>query len=183
MGARMILRFFRSIWRNQNGSVLVETAFITPIAIMACLATLEFGSYMLLNQKIQNASMNVADLAAREEEIAVAQLKDLLLSVNEVMRPFDFSAGTVILTGVAAHSSGAPEVVWQYKSPEDSALTSEVGSVGQSASLNSAIVVRDNDSIVVAEVIYEYEKSLLGIISGRTIHKKAYYRARLGNYL
>ena len=180
----MLLKLLRSLWQNRKATVLVETALVTPVALMGCLATIEFGSYMLLSQKIQNATMNVADLAAREEQISVNQLKDLLLSVDEVMKPFDFSStGTIILTGVGAETAGDPEVVWQYVSPEEATITSMVGNVGQTATLNSNIIVQDNDSIVVAEVIYFYKSSLLGIIPDSTIRKSAYYRARIGDFL
>ncbi len=180
----MIKQWIISVWRDRSGSALIETALVAPVAMMMCLGLIEFGNYMLLTQKIQNATMNVADLAAREDNITVDQLKDLLLSVDEVMKPFDFSSGgTVILTGVGAVTAGNPEVVWQYKSPQDFPVASQVGSVGQAAALDLNIIVQDNDSIVVAEVVYNYKKAYLGLIPDTAIHKFAYYRARVGDFL
>jgi len=180
----MIGKLISSLKKKRNGTVLIETALIMPFAMVACLGVAEFGSYMLLTQKIQNATMNVADLAAREEEISVAQLQDLMLSVGEVMRPFDFSTqGTVILTGVGAETAADPEIAWQYISPDGSSVVSHVGTVGQAPSLDSNIVVQDNDSIVVAEIVYSYKKSLLGLIPETTIRKTAFYRARIGDFL
>jgi len=178
------MSILRKLWKDRRGSALIETALVAPMAMVACLGLIEFGSYMLLTQKIQNATMNVADLAAREEEITVEQLEDLLLSVGEVMAPFDFAAnGVVILTGVGAETAGDPEVVWQYVSPDDATVVSQVGSVGGAATLDPNIVVQENDSIVVAEVVYTYKKSYLGLISDMQIRKSAYYRARIGDFL
>jgi len=174
----------RGIAKDVRGSILIEAAFVFPVLLLLLLGVFEVGSYSLLNLKLQNAAMNVADLSAREEVVEAAQLSDLVNSVETIVSPYSFNEdGGVILTGVGADADGNPMVVWQYKAPDGMIRTSNVGGIGAAATLNSNILVQPNDSIVVAEIFYDYQERYLGLVPGQTLEKEVYYRSRLGNFM
>src|SRR3954470_8579885 len=60
------------------------------------------------------------------------------------------------------------------------AATSNIGTkVGGKATLPSGLLLRDGETIVVAEVVYSYKHWLLGLVPDTTLRRTSYYRPRL----
>src|SRR5690606_24002629 len=97
-----MLRLLRRLRRDRRGSALVEFALTLPVLILLGIGGLDFVTYLLLQQKLQNAAFSFADLAARDKTLSVAQLDNIFMSVQHVTRPFDFAAnGRAAVTGIS----------------------------------------------------------------------------------
>lgn len=175
------IAMLRELWRRTDGAAMVEAAFAFPVLILMMCGVFEVGYFLLLNQKLQNAALNTADLTSRVDTISQGEVSDLFAAAYEVIKPFDFStSGTIILTSVSADADDLPEVFWQVKQPADSVMDSVVGIPGAPAVLDNEITVRNQDTIIVSEVFYHYEPFLMGIVPEMDLRKEAYFRPRLG---
>ncbi len=173
--------FMRGLWGERRGSVYVEVAFALPVLIFMVMSSIELGRYMLLNQKLQNAAMSVADLAGRDETLSAAQLDDMFNAANLVVAPFDFTAnGLAIVTGVSAVVDDMPLVYWQRDGAGSLSVTSEIGAVGDPATIDPGLPVRADETILVAEIFYDFEP-FFGLIMGPVrVRHVSYVRPRLG---
>ena len=176
---RTWLRHFRN---ERRGSFYIETALALPVLIFMVMGSIELGRYLLLNQKLQNASMSIADLAARDETLTAAQLDDMFNAVNLVVAPFNFSAdGRAIVTGISAVVDDAPLLYWQRSGAGALSASSEIGTiVGNPAAIDPGLPVRADETIIAAEIFYDFVP-FFGLIMGPTrIRHVAYVRPRLG---
>jgi hypothetical protein len=71
-------------------------------------------------------------------------------------------------------------VFWQEEGAGDLSADSEVGAEGDEATLPADLVLRDGETVIVAEVVFRYERWLLRVIPDTTLRRVAYYRPRLG---
>jgi len=159
----------------------VEAAFALPILVTLVISGVELGRYLLLQQKVQNAAMNVADLAARDETLSVTQLDDIFAAAGFVTRPFDLSAeGKVIVTGVSAIVDNTPLVFWQRAGGGPNPAPSQIGAPGNPAVIPATLPIRADETIIVAEVFFDFEPIFGFLLGQQTIRHVAYFRPRLG---
>lgn len=167
--------------RDRKGLTLVEFAFLVPIMVTITLCSIEIGRYALLNQKLQHAATSMADLAARDGALTVAQLDSLFSAVPSITQPFDFaSQGRAIVTSVHAADDDDPEVYWQRGGGGTLTATSQIGAPGNDANIPADLPARAGDTIIVAEIFYEYHPLFDILIEQKILHRTAYVRPRIG---
>jgi Flp pilus assembly pilin Flp len=172
------LRRFR---RDDAGLAAVEFALVLPVMVLFSLGIAEVGRFALLSLKLQHAATTMADLASRDEELSLASLQSMFSAMDHVVRPFDIAGqGVVIASGVGVDGDDAPTVFWQEEGAGDLDEDSEVGAEGDEATLPADLVLRDGETVIVAEVVFRYERWLLRLVPDTTLRRVAYYRPRLG---
>ena len=160
----------------------IEFALFLPVLLTLCLMTVEAARFLLLNMKLSHAATSMADLATRERELTVATLDSLFSSVRYITDPFVFSTdGVVIMSGVSEDAAKHVTVSWQRRGAGTLTANSEIGNVAAAATLPEDLDVGVNQTIVAAEVFYQYQPWLLGIIPNQLLHHVSYYRPRLGS--
>jgi Flp pilus assembly protein TadG len=166
----------------RRGTAMIEFAFITPVLLLLIFGTFEFASYILLNQKLRHAAMAMADLTSREETLTEAQLNGLFASVQNIVNPFPFGPrGTVIVSAVSANVDNAPLVFWQRTGAGTLAAASRIGAEGGDATLPAGFTVLEGETIIAAEIYYDYDPWFLtDILPTEPIYETAYFRPRLG---
>ncbi len=165
--------------RCRRGGVLIEFGLITPILIFVLLNGFEMARYLILNQKLQRTAMSVADLAARDDVLDANDFNNLFAAGTEVFRPFELlTDGRVILSSINEDGGGNPQVAWQR---ETGTLlsTSQIGFEGGAATLDEPALIGDGQTLIVAEVFYEFEPLIGGIPGARQVYHRAFYRPRL----
>ncbi|HEX7007116.1 MAG TPA: TadE/TadG family type IV pilus assembly protein [Alphaproteobacteria bacterium] len=167
--------------RDRRGLTLVEFAFLVPVMTAITLCSIEIGRYALLNQKLQNAATSMADLAARDGALTVAQLDSLFAAVPSITQPFDFeNQGRAIVTSVHADEDGDPEVYWQRGGGGTLTATSLIGAPGNNANIPPELPARAGDTIIVAEIFYEYHPLFDILLEQKVLRRTAYVRPRIG---
>ena len=178
---RRIIESVRSLVRDRRGATLVEFAFVVPVLTFLTLASIELSRYVLLNQKLQNAATSLADLAARGRTLSVAQLDSMFAAVPSITQPYDFTNnGIAIVTSITSPSVDTAEVAWQRTGGGALIETSRIGSPGNSATIPSDLPERAGDTIIAAEVYFDFQPLFNILLSPTTLYRSAYVRPRLG---
>jgi len=178
---RHALTFAKRFARDRRGATLVEFAFVVPVLTFITLASIELGRYALLNQKLNNAATSLAELAARDGSITAAQLDSMFAIVPNLTQPYDFSDnGLAIVTSITAQVDDVPEVAWQRSGGGALAATSNIGVPGGSATIPADLPTRAGDTIIAAEIVFEFHPLFNILLSQQTMRKATYVRPRLG---
>ncbi len=168
-------------WRDRRGIAAVEFALILPIMILFSLGVAEVGRFALLTLKLQHAANTMADLASRDEELSLTAVQSMFSAMQHIVQPFDISgAGVVIVSGVGIDPGNPPTVYWQEEGAGTLAEGSEVGTEGGDATLPADLILRDGETVIVAEAVFRYTPWLLSLIPETLLRRTAYYRPRLG---
>lgn len=171
----------RDLWQERRGVVALEFALVLPMLVLLLTGGVEFGRMLLLSQKLQNGAFILADLAAREEHLSDAKLTAIFPAISSLMEPFEFDTNAVaIVSGVQGIGDGDAEVNWQRSGGGTLAHASAVGVPGGEAAIPEALVLADKETVVVAEIFYEFQPLFELVLDPMTVHKVAYLKPRLG---
>lgn len=174
---------WRDLWRDRGGASLIELGFAMPVLVTLLLGGVEIARYVLLHQKLDRVSSSIADLVSQGENISVADLQNIFDAAKFVAKPFDLPAdGTVIVSSISNPLGGqATKVNWQESGAGSIPATSQIGTLGSSVTLPAGFTVADGQTIIIAEVFYDYVPWILGNITGATqIYHRALFRPRYG---
>lgn len=181
--AHRLVQKCRELWRDRCGASLIELGFAMPILVTLLLGGVEITRYVLLHQKLDRVSSSIADLVSQAENISVADLQNIFDAAQFVAKPFDLPAeGTVVVSSVS-NPIGAPatQVNWQQSGGGSIPATSQIGTPGGSVTLPAGFTVADGQTIIIAEVFYDYVPWILGDITGANqIYHRALFRPRYG---
>jgi len=178
------LRFRRllgALGTDRKGSILIELALIVPVLLVLVTGGFEITRYALLYQKVNRIAVSMADLVSQAKTINESEMTGLFDAVISIGQPFDVATnGEVIITSVSLVDNVAT-VNWQRTGGGNYSGTSRVGSTGGAATLPDGFVVRDGDTVIIAEVFYDYEPAIFDdIVSPTVVYNIAYFRPRLG---
>ncbi len=169
--------------RSRRGSVLIEMAFAAPILLLLLMGAMELARYVLIMQKLDRAAMSVGDLVSRGAQVTAQDLANIFDSVGHLMQPFVFpERGVVLISAVTRSAGDPPEVAWQQTGAGSLTESSRVGSPGGTASLPQDLQPRENESLYVAEVYYDYEPLIFdGFVDPARLYHWSVFRARLSD--
>jgi Flp pilus assembly pilin Flp len=167
--------------RDRSGIAAVEFALVLPVMMLFALGVAEVGRFALLTLKLQHAANTMGDLAARDEELSLAALQNMFFAMEHIVQPFDLTdQGVVIVSGVGTDAGDPPRVFWQRDGAGSLDEDSEVGGEGDAATLPEGLIVRDGETVIVAEAVFRYTPWLLALVPETLLRRAAYYRPRLG---
>lgn len=176
-------RWLRRFSSDEKGMSALELAFAVPVALGLTLNGVEITRYVLLHQKAERATMTVADLVSQGEVLTVDDLTSIFRAGAFITEPFDFDAnGSMVVTSVVG-SGGANTIEWQRafgQNPQSSSF----GNQGNPASLPPGFVVQDGESVVMAEIFFDYSPMfgsnpmLGGLVGSNTVYNYAVFRPR-----
>lgn len=180
---RSLLAGWRRIRRDEDGSMLIELAFAMPLVAALLLGGVEVGRYVLLHQKLDRVASSTADLVSQAEKVSTADIQNVFDAAEYVAAPFDLStSGTVIVSSITNPLGSADSIVnWQQTGAGTATAASRLGTAGGPATLPDGFTLADGETIIVAEVFYDYAPWLFsGYTSTREIYEMALYRPRYG---
>lgn len=167
--------------KDRRGSALIEIAFSIPILMILLTGLVETGLFLMLNQKLQHTAVAISDLTTRDEEISEATITDIFSAAPQIMAPFDIGAASrVYITAAGNDSAGAATIYWQRTGAGSLVQTSGIGTEGGTPDLPADIPLRDNETLVVTEVYYEYAPVFFPVIDPIRIRRTAFFRPRIG---
>ena len=106
----------------------------------------------------------------------------LLGFIDQVIRPFEFTtAGHAIVTSIGIDVDNDPVVNWQCGGAGALDVDSAIGSAGDEAALPSDLSITAGETIIAAEVFFDYEPLFGVVLSPRVIRRVAYFKPRLGD--
>ncbi|MGF1623792.1 MAG: TadE/TadG family type IV pilus assembly protein [Alphaproteobacteria bacterium] len=171
--------------REEDGGILVETAFVMPILILMLLGSVEVGRYLIAHQKLERAAASLADLVSQSPDtVTLDEINTLFGIIPHITSPYDLQAsGRVILTAVTrAQNQQNPVVSWQVDGLGTLDVDSQVGGPGSIAQLPGGMVVLEGETVIIAEAWYDYEAYFFEDIDPTgPIYHRALYRPRLSS--
>ena len=100
-----------------------------------------------------------------------------------MVRPFDFAAaGRAIVTSIGANSDDEPIVNWQCGGSGALVATSLLGTeVGDDAAIPEDLAIVEGETIIAAEVFFDFEPLFDVGLEPRVIRRVAFFKPRLGD--
>lgn len=172
---------FGRFMRDRRGSALIEIAFSIPILMILLTGIVEIGFFLMLNQKLQHTAVSISDLTTRDEDIDQTTMNDIFNAAPLIMEPFTMTSNArIFVTAAGNDSDGNPTIFWQRTGAGSLTQASGVGTEGGTPVLPPDIPLRDNETLVVTEVYYEYEPVFFSVIDPVRLRRTAFYRPRIG---
>lgn len=140
---------------DERGGALVELAICLPMLLILVFGLIDFSQMIFDCQVMSGLSRQGCNLASRGTSLAdtASALVSQGASLNIGKK------GEVIVTGVAADTSGVPRIVDQAKSTTGISAASRIGSGnGSVASMpaNASTVLQAGQTLYVVEIFYTY---------------------------
>jgi Flp pilus assembly protein TadG len=112
----------RALAGDKRGSAAVEFGFLLPLMTLMLLGTIELGRAINMDRVFTMATDVSGDLVAREEYLgtsstdAKSNLDSMMLSVKQIMQPYDSTSLQLGIFSVQASPTNATDtrVVWSY---------------------------------------------------------------------
>lgn len=144
-------RFFR---KDNEGVAALEFAIILPLMMSMWLGTFEITQSIAANRRVTLVSRTIADLTSRADKVNASDLATIFGASKAVFSPLDSSQLKMILTSVK-RIGGQDKVVWSQVPTGQS--TPGPYAVGSVMTLPGTILAANDESVIVAEVIYSYK--------------------------
>jgi Flp pilus assembly protein TadG len=167
---------------DRRGLAAVEFAMMMPILVTLLLATVEIGRYAILYQKLDRTANTMADLVSQSQTITNTDINNLLAAVPNIMTPFSSTTLRKIIVSQVGLVSGVAKVNWQRSGAGTYAGTSKIGVQGGNATLPAGFTVTATESLIVAEVYYNFSPFIFAPVApAKVLYRPAYYRPRIGD--
>ncbi len=173
-------------WRrfaaDRRGGVLAEAAILLPVLTALLLSGVEVGRFTLLQQKLNRTATSMSDLIAQTDStITLTQVANLYQAADYVMRPFDLTQDGVVIVSSVSQTAGAASVDWQCIGDSGITAISSLGVSGGTATLPTGFILRDGESAIFAEVVYDFVPFVApDVIGTKTVRHQAMFRPRFG---
>lgn len=172
----------RGFVRDRRGTILAEWALAMPVIVVILLGGFEVARFALLQQKLDRLATTVGDIVAQAETMTAAEMDRIFAATSTIMAPFAVGdRGRVIVSSIMASSGQPARVLWQRGGGGTLAETSEMGAAGTNALLPAGFVVRDGESVIVAETYYDFTPMFAPVlVPARRLYHRAMFRPRFG---
>ena len=152
---------------DERGVSAIEFAMLAPVLILFYMGMTEFCQGFMAQKRMGHVSAMVADLIAQEETVTPATVDDIFDIGGLIMKPFPTATLNQRVSSVS-RASGSATVDWS----RGDGMTARA--VGSTMTL-PADLVEDGESVIVAEVTYDYDSAADYLMPGLTRFSHTYY--------
>ena len=157
----------RRLTGDERGVSAIEFAMLAPVLIAFYMGMTEFCQGFMAQKRMGHVSAAVADLIAQEETVTPATVDDIFDIGGLIMKPFPTATLNQRVSSVS-RASGSATVDWS----RGDGMTARA--VGSTMTL-PADLVEDGESVIVAEVTYDYDSAADYLMPGLTRFSHTYY--------
>ena len=150
---------WRRFCRDREGVALVEFAMALPVMLVAYLGTVEVAQLVMINRKVTQLTSALADLTARVQTVAPADVENIFDAAQTVLMPYDPTKASMIIASVVIDGSGVARVCWSNQR-NATALAR-----GATVTLPDSVKVA-NSSVVLARARYDYTPAIGYVLTG-----------------
>jgi Flp pilus assembly pilin Flp len=181
-------RFIRRLRRDKSGVAAIEFAFIAPLMFFMFVGTVEMSQAITVDRRVTIVASTVADLVAREQQVAKKDLDVIMQVINVLLAPYPSAPLEVTLMVVGSKVGAVPgdknRVCWSFE--HQHATPSSVGSyvINTDYDLPPGII-EPGGSVVVAEVAYNYKPLLFDyfIRVGFPLRDRFFLKPRVSSFI
>ena len=143
------LRGLSDLGRERTGVAAVEFALVIPFIIVLLLASVDAVFALTAKRKVAVATHSIADLSAREQNLADDTLAAIADLGRLMLTPFDASRSRITITGAEVLGSGNQAVVrWSHLFDAASTASGTVAAVGVTLPTGTSTVNEFQDGFV-----------------------------------
>jgi Flp pilus assembly protein TadG len=157
----------RRLTGDERGVSAIEFAMLAPVLIAFYMGMTEFCQGFMAQKRMGHVSAAVADLVAQEETITPATIDDIFDIGGLIMKPFSTATLHQRVSSVTS-VAGVPKVDWS----RGDGMTAR--GVGSTMTL-PADLISAGESVIVAEVTYDYDSAADYLMPGLTRFSHTYY--------
>ncbi|MBL8770244.1 MAG: pilus assembly protein [Phenylobacterium sp.] len=156
--------------QDRRGAAAIEFALIFPMLFVLIIAAGEGLQAYIAQRQVSHIAATMADITAQSRVVTISQVDDILTASTSMIHPFPTTSLQQRVASVSANGSGTVSTDW-------------VQNRGWLGSGNPGIpngYLAANESVVVAEVAYDYRPTF-GLFMPESIRitRQAYSRPRL----
>jgi Flp pilus assembly pilin Flp len=181
-------RLGRRFWRDKSGVAAIEFAFIAPLMFFMFVGTVEMSQAITVDRRVTLVASTVADLVAREQQVAKKDLDVIMQVINVLLAPYASAPLEVTLMVVGSKVGALPgdpnRVCWSFE--HQHANPSSVGSHAINADyVLPAGIIEPGGSVVVAEVAYKYTPLLFNyfITAAFPLRDRFFLKPRVSSFI
>lgn len=152
---------------DERGVSAIEFAMLAPVLIMFYMGMTEFCQGFMAQKRMGHVSAMVADLVAQEETVTPATIDDIFDIGGLIMKPFPIATLNQRVSSVT-RTSDVARVDWS----RGDGMTQR--GVGSTITL-PADLIENGESVIVAEVTYDYDSAADYLMPGLTRFSHIYY--------
>ena len=171
---RAVLDRLGRLLRDSSGQALVEAALILPMLVSVFLGVSEFSQAFTVKRRLEAAANTAADLVARTQTVATADLAGIKSMIDEMLKPYSATTLGLTISSVVADQDNSTRVAWSYATGSGASARTSGAALPLPVGLTEA-----NSSIIFAEVNYTFRSTLAQMIVGDvSFAAEAYLRPR-----
>jgi Flp pilus assembly protein TadG len=165
-----MITLLRRLSADQKGASAIEFALVFPLLFLLHVAAAEALQAYVAQRNVAHIAAAMADITARNRTVSTADLADIQAVSIAMMHPFPTGKLQQRVSSITADGNGTAATDWTSKK---NYTKTEAPSVPGG-------YLRANESVIVTDVIYDYEPTF-GFFMPDTIRmtKHAYVRPRL----
>lgn len=186
----------RGLVRNVRGAIMIEMAFAIPLLVLIGFGGLEIANLTLVNTRISQIGLSVADNASRIAagsnlalpQVREADINEVFAGVEKQGSGLDFQDnGRIILSSLQRNDDGGQTIRWQ-RCYGKLAVSSAYGPEGTGATGKSfagmgvkgkEVTAAGGTAVMFVEITYKYQPLLYGKWLGpRTLKSTAAFNIR-----
>lgn len=186
----------RRLVRNARGVVMIEMAFVIPLLVLIGFGGLEIANLTLVNTRISQIGLNVADNASRIAagsnlalpQVREADVTEVFAGVAKQASGLDFEDnGRIILSSLQRNNDGGQTIKWQ-RCYGKLAVASDYGVEGKGKTgtgfvgmgeKGKEVIAAGGTAVMFVEITYKYQPLLYGKWLGpKTIKSTAAFNIR-----
>ncbi len=178
----------RRAYADEKGSVLLELAFVTPIALSLFAGIMDLSLGIRARMKVNNLAYNMATIGAvNGRNIDEYQINDVLNNISDIVAPMaDFpTAGKAIFAAVKGTSGTTGTILWNRCSGALDDGSQYAGAVGSTVTMPAGMTVGPGLTVMVASATYDYKPKFVNFVykaSSKKFTKVYVHRSRYGEY-
>jgi Flp pilus assembly protein TadG len=175
-------RHLRRLVGDRSAAAMVEFAISLPAMMLLLLAGVDLARLVIVNQKLDRVATAMGDLVAQAQTISSADMTNIYAATSYIASPFDFQHNGVVIVSSVSLVNNKLHVNWQSRGSGNLTTASKIGVSGGNASLPSGLTVAGTDTLITAEVYFNFTPFFgLSLVPGAQLYHTAYFRPRLGS--
>ncbi len=162
----IIPRFIRNLKKSTKGTILIEFAYIFPIALILLMGGFETFRLLMAHRKANTTVMSVGNLVSQNKKLDSAAVQNIFDAVENIMKPLELSEDGQIFMSYITGTAGGNNIDLQCKGTANASLASKIGAEGDEADLTSIpgnFTIADTETVVISEVVYRYEPMVMNL--------------------
>ncbi len=164
-----VRRLFASWRADKRGVAAVEFALVAPLMAAMFVGAVEMSQAITVNRRVTQVAGSTADLVARASKtISQSEVGDIMRVGSYIMKPFSATPIRIILRNVTSSPSSATTTKQTWICTYNGTGGTQTCSCTNTNYTLPSNLVTTNDSVVVAEVTYDYVPLVFNYIMKRT---------------